>query len=137
MQRSLSTLHANDVDVLAIGFAAQERLDVMRDELGLTFPLISDPDRRWYAVLGATRGRWRDVYAPRILRRYLRALFRRERIPLPHDDLRQLGADVVLQDGRIVHVWSSHESERRPTVAEIIATVTDRPSSSALPNREA
>lgn len=120
MENALERLHAHDIDVVGVGFSSAERLDRLQLELGLSFPLHADLERRWYRALGVPRGSWPAVLAPRILRRYLRALARGERIPLPRDDLRQLGGDVLLCDAVIIATWVSGESERRPAIAEIV-----------------
>ena len=105
---------------MGIGFSTQARLDGLRMELGLHFPLYSDPERRWYRALGAPRGSWRAVLAPRILRRYARAAVHGEGIPRPRDDLRQLGAGALLRDRQVVRAWVTDESERRPSVDEVL-----------------
>lgn len=50
---SLSSLQAAGVAVLGISPDAPEKLVRFRDEEGLTFPLLSDPDRRVLEAYGA------------------------------------------------------------------------------------
>lgn len=121
MEGGLEELRDAGVGVVAVGFSAQDRLDALRSQLDLSFPVVSDPEREWYRALRVPRGRWRAVLAPRILGRYLRGLLRGERLPAPRDDLRQLGAGALLRRTTVVRAWVTDESERRPALAEIIA----------------
>ena len=115
----MSELGESGIGVVGVGFSEQSRLDALAAELALTFPIVSDPEREWYRALNVPRGRWRAVFAPHILRRYLQGILRGERLPSPRDDLRQLGAGVLLRETTVLRSWVSDESERRPSTAEI------------------
>ncbi len=115
-----SDLAAHGIGVVGIGFSPRDRLEELRAELGVGFPLLSDPARRWYQAFEVPRGTWRTIFAPRVLRRYLAALLRRERIPLPREDLRQLGGGILLHGRTVVARWVTDESERRPSIAEVV-----------------
>lgn len=120
VDRHREELNAAGVAVIGIGFSSQARLNALARELGLGFPLRADPDRDWYRALAVPPGRWRAVLAPRILRRYAVGLLHRERIPLFPRDLRQLGAGALLRGPQVLHAWVTDESERRPSVAQVI-----------------
>ena len=105
---------------VGIGFDRQAELDRLRTQLSLSFPLLADSDREWYRAFDVPRGSWRSVLAPRILARYARALRHRERMFRPRGDVRQLGAGVLLCGRHVVATWISAESERRPTVQEVL-----------------
>jgi hypothetical protein len=126
VQRRLPEFAAADVDVMGVGFSEQERLDFIRDELDITFPLVSDTERRWYRALDIGAGGWLSVFAPRILWRYVRLIARGYRLRRPTDDLRQLGGDVLLRDTQVVALWSGAESERRPSVDEVLEAARSR-----------
>ena len=106
---------------MGIGFSSQARLDALGAALGLDFALVSDPERAWYRALGAPRGSWRAVLAPRILRRYAGAMMRGEGAPWSGEDVRQLGAGALLRDREVVRIWVTDESERRPSLEDVLA----------------
>lgn len=92
----------------------------MKADLALTYPVLSDPERRWYRAFNVPRGSWPTVLAPRILRQYARALLA-GKLRLPREDLRQLGAGVLLRGDQAVRAWVTDESERRPPIDEVLA----------------
>ena len=121
MQKALRELHRHGIDVVAISFSAPGRISWLQREFGLTFPILHDAERTWYEVLGARRGGWRTVFGPRILRRYVALMRRGYRLRYSSEDLRQLGGNVLLRRGEVVHRWVSDESERRPTIEQVLA----------------
>ena len=120
VNRSREELKAAGITVVGIGFSPQPQLDALAQELRLDFPLHADPARDWYRALAVPPGRWRAVLAPRILRRYAVGLLHGERIPLSPRDLRQLGAGALLRQTEIVQAWVTDESERRPSIAQLL-----------------
>ena len=120
VQSARDRLAQQQTGVIAIGFSPQPRLDQLRAELGLTFTLLSDPGRRWYAAFNVPRGHWWTVFAPRILAAYLRLARAGYRLRWSGEDLRQLGAGVLLRSDEVVHTWVTDESERRPSLEEIL-----------------
>jgi len=120
VNRSRENLEAAGITVVGIGFSPQPQLDALAKELGLHFPLHADTARDWYRALAFPPGRWRAVLAPRILRRYAVGLLHGEGLPLSRTDLRQLGAGALLRQTEIVQAWVTDESERRPSIAQLI-----------------
>jgi AhpC/TSA antioxidant enzyme len=121
VQARLAEMEAAGIDVVAVGFSTDERLAFIGEQFELTFPLLSDPDRRWYRAFAIGRGGWATVFAPRILWGYARLIFRGYRLRRPTDDLRQLGGDILLRGDEVVARWIGTESERRPSVDEVMA----------------
>jgi len=120
VQARLAELEAADIDVIVVGFSTAERLSFIGDQFELTFPMLSDPGRRWYKAFAIGRGGWGTVLAPRILWRYMRLMFRGYRLRKPTDDLRQLGGDILLHGDNVIAQWIGTESERRASVDEVI-----------------
>ena len=75
---------------------------------------------------------WLTVFAPRILWRYVRLMWRGYRLRRPTDDLRQLGGDILIQHDKVVTAWIGAESERRPSVDEVLAAAQSLRSSPSL-----
>lgn len=121
VQQALPALRAHGISVVAIGFSPQARLDQVRAELRLTFPLVSDPERRWYAALQVRRAPWRAVFAPHMLKQYGRLIMAGRRLRWPTEDLRQLGAGALFHGDEIAATWVSEASEWRPSIAEVVA----------------
>lgn len=113
-----------DATVAVVTFAAPERLDAYRRHLDLPFPVLSDPNRTLYSLLGAGRGSHRQVWSPGTLRLYARLLRRGARLRRPTEDIRQLGADVVIgRDGRLRYLALPSSPDARPPVAELLAAL--------------
>jgi hypothetical protein len=89
--------------------------------LGVDFPVLTDPDRRLYRLLGAGRGSFLRVWSPGTLAMYARLVRRGRRLRIPTDDTRQLGADALVDaSGRLRHLWLPDGPDARPTIDEIV-----------------
>jgi hypothetical protein len=108
------------IRVIGIGFSSRESLTSLRSELGLSFELISDPTKAWYKAFQPHRAGLRSLLSPRVWVLGIRALVSRRSLVASHEDVWQLGADVLLEDNTVVRVWSSRQLERRPEIDEII-----------------
>ncbi len=90
--------------------------------LGIDFPVLADPDRTLYGLLGAGRGSVWRVWSPGTLAMYARLLRRGRRLQRLHEDTRQLGADALVDaDGRLARLWLPDGPDARPSVDEIVA----------------
>ena len=123
VQETLPEFPRREVDVVAISFSSPERIDWLESEFGLSFPILHDPDRKWFGLLGAERGSWLTVFRPSILRRYVTLIRRGYRLRRSREDLRQLGGDVLLSRNRVIRSWVSNQSEQRPGIEEIFREV--------------
>jgi len=102
------------------------RLAGYREHLGIDFPILADPDRTLYLAVGAGRGSLRRVWSPGTVALYARLLRKGRRLRRPHDDTRQLGADLLVDaDGRLRRVWLPESPDVRPDVADLVAAVRD------------
>ncbi len=110
-----------DAAVVVVTFTAQERLAAYREHLKLPFDVVTDPDRRLYRLLGAERGSSRRVWSPGTLRMYAQLLRRGRRLRRPTEDIRQLGADAVVDaSGTLVYLSLPVSPDARPPVQELI-----------------
>jgi peroxiredoxin len=113
-----------DAVVAVVTFAAPERLAGQRAHLGVPFALLSDPDRRLYALVGAGRGTRRQVWSWGTLRRYVHLVRAGRRLRRPTEDVYQLGADVVVgRDGRVRYLALPPSPDARPPVGELLAAL--------------
>ena len=116
--------HFSDAVVAVVTFAGPERLAAYRAHLGIDFAVLTDLDRRLYSLLGAERGSQRLVWSLGTLRMYARLLRRGRRLRRPTEDVRQLGADVVIgRDGRIRFVALPASPDARPPITHLIAAL--------------
>ena len=100
------------------------QLAAYRRHLGVPFPVLADTERGLYHLVGAGRGSVRNVWSPGTLAMYARLMVRGRRLRLPTQDIRQLGADVVVdRDGRMYRRWLPPSPDARPSMTEIIAVV--------------
>ena len=95
-----------DARIAVVTFAGVDRLAAYRDYLRLPFDVVADPDRTMYALLGATRGTLRQVWSADTLRMYVRLIRSGRRLRRPTEDIRQLGADAVIDRNGILRYLS-------------------------------
>ena len=113
-----------DASVAVVTFAAPERLAAYRRHLALPFPVLADPDRTLYRLLGVERGSTRQVWSVGTLRLYARLLREGRRLRRPTEDINQLGADVVVsRDGVVRYLSLPSTPDARPPVSELVAAL--------------
>ncbi|NND73836.1 MAG: hypothetical protein HKN44_02415 [Ilumatobacter sp.] len=113
-----------DTEVAVVTFTDPRHLDAYRAHLGVSFPVVADVDRALYRALGLERGTWRQVWSIGTLKLYARLLRRGRRLRRSTEDLRQLGADVVVDaDGTIVRLFRPASPDARPTVDDLLAAL--------------
>lgn len=110
-----------DARVAVVTFAPPERLDAYRRHLDVPLAVLADPARMLYRALGVERGRRRDVWSLGTLRLYARLLRAGRRLQRPTEDVRQLGADVVVdREGRIRYLARPGSPDTRPPVDDLV-----------------
>jgi hypothetical protein len=113
-----------DAAIAVVTFADPARLTEFRTYLGLSFDVLTDPDRNLYRLLGAGRGTIRQVWSLGTVRLYA-ALVRRGRRPRrPTEDTYQLGADAVIgRDGSLRYLALPASPDARPPISELIGAL--------------
>ncbi len=110
-----------DAAVVVVTFTDPARLAAYRDHLELPFDVVTDVDRQMYRLLGAERGTSRQVWSPGTLRMYARLLRQGRRLRRPTEDIRQLGADAVIdRHGRLAFLSLPASPDARPPVQDLI-----------------
>lgn len=93
---------------------------VFAEDLGIDFPIYTDPDRRTYAALGLRR-EVSALFSLDILRNSRRAYEKGFRQTATQGDALQLGGVVVvLPDGRVPYVYRSKVAGDHPEPARIL-----------------
>ena len=114
--------------VVAVTFASPEESARFAATLHCPFPVLADPERRAYRVLGLGRGSVARVWLhPRVWLNELRLLRRglRHTGP-PPQDARQLGGDVVLDsEGRLAWIHRGRGPEDRPSVEDVLGALAE------------
>lgn len=117
-----------DVPVLVVvGFSAPADMAALAAHLDLHGPVLADPDRDLYRLLGLPRAPVWRVYSPSTLARYAVAAFRGTRRPRPGagaaEDTRQLGGDALVVDGVVVRRWRPRTPADRVDPSALIAAL--------------
>ncbi len=110
-----------DATIVVVTFAEPDRLAAYRTHLHLPFPVLSDIDRRLYRLAGAERGTLRQVWSVATLRMYGTLIRSGRRLHRPTEDIRQLGADIVVDSSGIVRYIALPASpDQRPSISHLI-----------------
>lgn len=111
--------------VAVVTFAPVEPLAAHRRHLGLSFPMLADPQRSVYRQFGLGRGTLTEVWSLGTLRLYGELLRRGRRLRRPLQDTRQLGGDFVIdRGGRLVAAFRPRSPDSRPSVDELLDEVS-------------
>ena len=113
-----------DARIAVVTFAAHERLAAYRRHLRLPFDVVADTDRTLYRLLGAERGRRRQVWSAGTIGMYARLIRAGRRLRRPTEDIRQLGADAVIgRTGTLRYLSLPSTPDARPPISELIAAL--------------
>jgi hypothetical protein len=93
------------VPLVVVGFSPAAALAALAEHLGLTGPVLSDPDRVLYHRLGLRRAPVWQVYSPGTIARYALRKLGGATLRRPVEDTRQMGGDALVVDGRVERLW--------------------------------
>jgi peroxiredoxin len=111
--------------VVVIGFEKERRARGWRDQTGVTFPFLLDPERQVYQDYQIERSFWRS-WSPRNLWSYVKAFFQGREIPNIGEDPNQMGADFIVDKGGILRMtYYSEDPTDRPSVERILSTLDE------------
>ena len=127
MRRYEPEFQALGAQVLYISAANPERASWYARDLGLTAPVLLDPERRVYREYGLRESLRGSALSPGVWMSYARLLASGRRFPgggRPTENPLQMGADFIVgPDGRIVYAYCSAHSADRPDVSTLLAIV--------------
>jgi len=113
-------------EIAVVGNGSAEQAAGLVRELGLDFPLFTDPERRTFAALGARRSLG-GVLNLGTLKSAVRAWSAGHRQHGVQGDAMQLGGTVVIHPGgRVAHVHRSEHAGQLPPLDGVLAAVEDR-----------
>lgn len=108
-------------DLVAVGFSPPEALAQLAEHLSWQGAFYSDPGRALYDRLEVGRASLRQVFNLGTLARYGRSLRGGARIDRPVEDIRQLGADLLVVGGVARVIARPTGPDDRPPVADLVA----------------
>jgi hypothetical protein len=114
------------VPLVVVGFSPADALAPLAAHLGLTGPVLSDPDRRLYHRLGLRRAPVWRVYSPGTLARYALLAARGATLHKPVEDTRQMGGDALVVDGRVERLWRPATPDDRVAPSRVAAAARGR-----------
>lgn len=109
------------VPLVVAGFSPPDALAALAAHLGLTGPVVSDPERAVYRRLGLRRAPVWRVYSARTLAGYAGRALRGVPLRKPVEDTRQMGGDALVRNGRVVRLWRPRTPDDRAAPATIAA----------------
>ncbi len=113
-----------DAEIAVVTFTDPERLGSYVEHLGVRFPVVTDVDRELYRALGVERGTRRQVWSLGTLKMYAQLVRSGRKLRRTHEDILQLGADVVVgADGTIIKLFRPASPDARPDVDELLAAL--------------
>jgi peroxiredoxin len=130
VQKELASIE--DVRTVAVMPGTTELLAAVSEHLGLTIPVLSDPDWTLHRRYGMKRGTRREIFLSIATWKAYARLFRSWNLRRPSEDVFQLGgAAIVDRNGQIawVHRGASPADYADPAqlVAAVEALRDDRP----------
>lgn len=127
MRRHELEFQALGAQILYISAATPERVAWYARDLGLTAPVLLDPERAVYREYGLQESLRGSALSPGVWTAYARLLARGRRFPgggRPTESPLQMGADFIVgPDGRVVYAYCSAHSADRPDVSTLLAIV--------------
>ena len=103
-----------------MAFEPEESAEQWREETGVRFTVLLDPDRSVYRAYGLERS-VRRTWTLRTIRHYVAAIVRGERLHRPHGDPYQLGGDFLVDASGIVRLaHRSVDPIDRPSVDRVL-----------------
>lgn len=132
MRAEYPAIRALGAEVVVVSFEPAARLPGYRALHGWPFPVVSDPERLAYRAFGLESAAWRDLLAPRALKRYGQLLLQGYRLRWSGADVHQLGGDAVLDPKRrLIYVHRSLDPADRPPVSELLSALRSPEASGA------
>lgn len=124
----LDDLANRGISVAAVSARADHQAKWLRDEQGIRYPLLLDPERELTRAIGLGRFRPWEIAKPSVLKRYvpaftsryLKRVEQRSRQGIPADPFQLPGLVVLDGDRRIVHLHRGEGLGDYPPIDEVI-----------------
>lgn len=104
LQQRRAEIDASEVQVAAVTFEAPQRAAAYVDETKFPWPILIDQSRSLYRAYGMQRGSFWAIWGPQNWGAYFKIMARGRMPRRPHDDVNQLGGDVLVDPDGIVRL---------------------------------
>ena len=123
MRDVAAAIRARGAEPAVVGNGTPEQAAQLAAELGLDFPLLTDPERRSFAALGARRS-LAGVLHPGVFAGAVRALREGHRQQGVQGDAMQLGGVVAIRPGgEVVYRYLSGHAGDHPDLGEVVSAL--------------
>ncbi len=127
MRRHHPEVEARNGAVLAVSFEPRDRLFQLSRQMGLPFPVLSDPERDVYRAYRLGRRSLRQVFGLGTIWTYIKLVGRGRRYRFQRSDLRQGGGDFVVDEQGVVRFEhrgpAPHDRPTMEKLLEILDTI--------------
>ena len=110
--------------VAAVTFETPQRAKMYVEETGFPWPILIDTSRSLYRAFGMDRGSFWAIWGPQNWGAYFKIMARGRMPRRPHDDVNQLGGDVLVDPAGIVRLHHVGRGPAdRPSIDSLLADV--------------
>ena len=104
LQQRQAEIDSCQLQVAAITFETPQRAKAYVDETQFPWPMLIDESRSLYRAYGMERGSFWAIWGPQNWGAYFKIMARGRMPRRPHDDVNQLGGDVLVDPDGIVRL---------------------------------
>ena len=124
MRQEKAALDQAGIQVVLAGMGTTAEAESFRQQYGVPFPIISDPEKHLYRAYGLKRAHLMQLFSPGLLRKGLQAAGEGHLPGIPQGDTMQMpGTFVIDQNGRFLLRHFARDAADHPPVASIIKAV--------------
>lgn len=124
MRQHQSELDERNVIVKVVAFDNDFMAKAYKENTGLDWPMLLDPDMHTYEAYGLQTSSWWGLINPVAIFKYVWLILKGRFPGKPGSDFRQLGGDVLIDPDGIVRMhYVSENPHDRPSVQSILAAI--------------
>jgi hypothetical protein len=124
LQQHKAEIDSLDLRVAAITFESPIYAESYITQTGFPWPLLIDGSRSLYRAYSMERGSLWAVWGPQNWGAYFKLMARGRMPRLPHDDVHQLGGDVLIApDGKVCLHHVGRGPADRPSIDSLLSVV--------------
>ena len=125
LQQRESEINRLELRVAAVTFETLRHARGYVEETRFPWPMLIDESRLLYRTYGMERGSFREIWGVRNWGVYFRLVAQGWLPRLPHDDVNQLGGDVIVDPGGVVRLHHIGRGPAdRPSVDSLLELIT-------------
>ncbi len=122
LHRSKAEFESIGFQIVLVGMGNPDRAELFKKNFSLSFPIISDPDKKLYKIYGLGKASVGSMVSPATLLKGLKALSQGHAPGLPQDDVMQLqGVFLIDISGNIRYAYHSKEPSDNPSIKSLLA----------------